>query len=178
MIIVLEGPDGSGKTTVAAHIQALHPSMTRLLKCGPPSDDVEPMDQYCDVIYEAARLHKDGLTVAIDRLHVGELVYGPIMRGASRLTLGQARQLDRRLDDLGAVRAVMTLPTSELWARQLARDGGAPDAKSGAGREHLRPIRAVYDWLLGGQYPALPGWTDAGAGRYPEVIARDLLARG
>jgi thymidylate kinase len=172
-IIVLEGPDGSGKTTVAQAISELYPGLYESLRCGPPSPDTEPYWQYDGIIDQAEMLENDGKLVVIDRLHVGELVYGRIFRGRSRLSIEQAQTLDDRLARLGAVRAAFMPSTRVLLERQHQRDGGKPDAKSGAGVSDTQMIRAQYRWVLS----FLPGWIDVDTNRYPGVIARDLAER-
>ncbi len=185
-IIVLEGPDGAGKTTVAAEIRQMVTAKYHGIKCGPPTPGLEPdmggcsaaFYQYLMACEEAQHFHSEGMVVVIDRLHVGELVYGPILRGHSGITIAEARSIDHTLGEKGGlVRMWFNLPVEELRHRQMIRDGGATDTKSGAGLAHLRPIRATYEWLLGGQEPALPGWVDAGAHRYPDIIAQDILDR-
>ncbi|HLZ10541.1 MAG TPA: hypothetical protein VKT80_18285 [Chloroflexota bacterium] len=85
--IVIEGPDGTGKTTLARAFEArgfvYH-------HCDPPAEGIDLFDHYLDLILLARK--KD---VVFDRLHLGEYVYGPVMRGGSRLTLNQLRFLNR-----------------------------------------------------------------------------------
>jgi hypothetical protein len=79
-IFVLEGPDGSGKTTLAKELQA---NGFQYLKCGVPTPE-----QQCDLLRYYGGILLNCLVAGdwvIDRLFVGELVYGPVMRGASSL---------------------------------------------------------------------------------------------
>lgn len=172
-IIVLEGPDGSGKTTVAEAIRELYPRLYKSLRCGPPSPDSEPYWQYDGVLNQAEEFDYDGKIVVIDRLHVGELVYGRIFRGRSRLSIEEAQWIDERLIRLGAVRAAFMPSTKILLERQHRRDGGKPDEKSGAKSSDTQMVRARYSWVLS----FLPGWINVNTNRYPDVIARDLIRR-
>ena len=172
-VIVLEGPDGAGKTTVAQAISELCPGLYESLRCGPPSPDVEPFDQYSAVLDRAEELDHGGKVVVIDRLHVGELVYGRVLRKRSRLSIEQAQEIDRRLERINAVRAAFMPDTRTLWERQRKRDGGKPDPKSGAGSQHIQMIRAQYGWVLS----FLPGWINVDTNRYPDAIARELIER-
>lgn len=168
MIIVLEGPDGGGKTTLSESIKGLFPTRFHSLRCGPPGDDA--FGEYASIVDQAAQLSEAGKIVVVDRLHLGELVYGLIFRGHSQITMDQAREIDRRLDQHGTIKAAVMPSTAELVRRQIARDGGAPDKKSGATVGHTRGIRARYAWVLSG----LSGWVHVGNG-YPDQIAVDIM---
>lgn len=79
MFIVLEGPDGVGKTTVANKLHDLlaHGDVRRLHK-GVPTD--HPLIEYeRDIEWYVPGA---GVHVICDRWHVGEAVYGPIIRGS------------------------------------------------------------------------------------------------
>jgi len=83
MIILLEGPDGSGKTTLAKTLMLrgfgyVHMSVPR------PADD--------PLLYWLARFKDVRGPTIIDRMHWSEDVYGPLFRDGSALS-----QLDRWL---------------------------------------------------------------------------------
>lgn len=87
-MIILEGPDGSGKSTLAGELGgAMHE--------GPPGD-IDLFRHY------QSKLQKEAYIVH-DRLFHGELVYGPIMRGRSRLTPYQARYLEYQAATYGCL---------------------------------------------------------------------------
>ena len=101
MIILLEGPDKAGKTTLAQNLMTSLVDTgknVRLLRRGPIQNDVfteylRPLD---DLIGKSA----DTIYI-LDRWHVGELIYGPLLRDESQLTLAQAAYLEMVLQSFG-----------------------------------------------------------------------------
>ena len=93
--IVLEGADGTGKSTLAAQLA------TRLaaqqLHLGPPG----PRGAYQECMDAIAS--SEGRDTVIDRLHWGELIYGPIYRGRSMLEGWGRWDIDRALTSRGAL---------------------------------------------------------------------------
>lgn len=87
-MIILEGPDGSGKSTLAGELGGARHE-------GPPGD-VDLFRHYQMKLQEEAY-------VVHDRLFHGELVYGPVMRGRSRLTPYQARYLEYQAATYGCL---------------------------------------------------------------------------
>lgn len=116
-IIVLEGPDLAGKTTVANQVSldALMRSNTVIsLKRGSIRED--PMIEYLrplDVLVEEPLR----TTLILDRWHVGELIYGPILRGRSELTVRQADYIEMVLQSLGCAFIHVTAPVAVLQDR-------------------------------------------------------------
>jgi thymidylate kinase len=81
MLIILEGCDGVGKTTIARHLAERIDGDVRIGHCGPPEahpleETVLPLNGYRPGV---------GEHVVMDRFHIGELIYGPIYRNASLL---------------------------------------------------------------------------------------------
>lgn len=76
--IVIEGPDGTGKTTLA---EALVASGYGYLKFGPP--EYEPVNYY---LYALKKKAKEGIPVVVDRAHPSSFVYGVIFRGMDDLS--------------------------------------------------------------------------------------------
>lgn len=81
MLIVVEGCDGVGKTTLAEALVERLGRGAELRHLGPPvrhplEECVLDLDDYRPGV---------GRHVVVDRLHLGELIYGPIYRGESRL---------------------------------------------------------------------------------------------
>lgn len=74
-LIILEGPDGAGKTTLARALTESLSPVNRVAH-GPPKED--PMREYLPALLM-------GGTVIADRFHLGERVYGGIVRGDDRL---------------------------------------------------------------------------------------------
>lgn len=91
-VIILEGPDGSGKTTLANTLATDHGF--KVIHSGVPKETNghDLFNTYLMDLWLA--LHEDQ-PVVFDRLYLGELIYGPIMRGRSLLTDHHQRMLDR-----------------------------------------------------------------------------------
>lgn len=89
-LIVLEGPDGSGKTTLAKFLEErygavyFHQSYHK---------DWDIFDYFTGRLMEASRIASERLVV-MDRLWISELVYGAVYRGGSRWPL-IGRMVDR-----------------------------------------------------------------------------------
>lgn len=176
-MIILEGPDGVGKSTLADAIESVHPNVFRVNN-GPPPPDVPAYLHYSCMIDDLNEIRKSGKLVVVDRFHVGELVYAPMFRGQISLTLDEARLLDEELNESGAVLVHCWLTYQKMIQRQIQRDGGKPDEKSGAGMEHAAAIRRAFEWACG--TPDRAGalsthWVVSDMNYYPTQIASSIL---
>ncbi len=106
-VIILEGPDGAGKTTLA---RALEKRGYRYHHEGPPSPNVDLLVHYALVLDRAIR---SGDRVVIDRLHVGESVYGPLLRGVDRIS-SWGQIILQRIIRGGGVLEVFCLPPERV----------------------------------------------------------------
>lgn len=179
MIVVLEGPDGVGKSTLADALEATHGGTVHRINNGPPPNDVPPYLHYSCMIDDVVDICKRDKTalVVIDRFHVGELIYAPMFRGTLDLSLDEARAIDHELTEAGVVMVHCYLSAEEMIRRQLARDGGKPDEKSGAAVEHARAIRQAFIWACGkpGRSGALStSWMSANMMSYPDQLAHTI----
>lgn len=114
--IVLEGCDGAGKTTLSARFAAAHGFIVFHSTVTP--DDVDITERYLAILADPRRL-------VLDRSFVSELVYGPLFRGRSRLTLRQVIDLARVVRDREGTFVHITASTAVIQARLSNRANGA-----------------------------------------------------
>ena len=131
MLIVIEGADGTGKSTLANAI-AHAAGPVEVIHAGPPAR--HPLIEYTSPL--AGYRPAEGHTVVCDRWHLGELVYGHLYRGGSGLTADQFRGVEDFLLELGAVLVYCT-GSSHYLAKQLRERGEAPNEVA-LGRELAR----------------------------------------
>jgi energy-coupling factor transporter ATP-binding protein EcfA2 len=152
MIVILEGPDGSGKTTLANYLVA-HLSL-RYHHEGVPPANASPLVYYGDTL-EGWR--RSGARVVADRFALGERVYGPLLRGVDQFGDEGWGVFNRLMRACGVVR-VLCLPPFErcraAWASgrpELIRDEEL-FSKTYWAWARLRDDRSLgdllYDWTL------------------------------
>ena len=102
-VVILEGVDGSGKSTFADKIAALVPHDYEVIRehKGPLTGPV--WDEY---VTPLMNIRDDQFLIA-DRWHVGEMIYGPLYRGKSEVTPAEERLIELLLARMGAVRIIM-----------------------------------------------------------------------
>lgn len=111
MIIIIEGPDGSGKTSLANRLsrqtgyKIIHRTQPKT-----EEDKAIMMDEYFRVIRSRENM-------IFDRCWYSEMVYGPVMRDASVISYSQMYDLERRLMETGAMIIYCTDAKQVLWAR-------------------------------------------------------------
>jgi len=113
VIISLEGPDRAGKSTLARLLvqehEACHPEGTAAIwHEGPPPEGVNLVARYeLPLLLNRDRITSEEHLVVLDRYETGELIYGPLLRGRSGLSPGQALHVDLLLHSFGAKRYVV-----------------------------------------------------------------------
>jgi hypothetical protein len=158
-LVVLEGPDAAGKTTLArAIVGALGYEYRH--EGPPPADDLDVFGYYLKKLTYAATETFMVPGVVLDRFALGERVYGPILRGQDRLGFIGWRRMRELLDELGAVR-VLCLPSRArclaTWrATREERGELCPDPET-----FLRTYDA-WDKLRWDRGQFLHDWTRAG----------------
>ena len=107
MNIIIEGPDGAGKSTLANELAKLLNMSVRHF--GAPRNSVEAAQQYS--LYLDIT---DGLyNTIIDRAWYSDMVYGPIFRNGAHINYQMMIHLERNLDD--AVLIYCTGAEHEMW---------------------------------------------------------------
>lgn len=111
MIIIIEGPDGAGKTTLAEQIsrQTKYPIIHRTK----PKNEEEKkrmMGEYLQTI-------RSGKNMIFDRCWYSEMAYGPVMRDSSVISYPQMYELEEQLAKTGALIIYATGPKAALWQR-------------------------------------------------------------
>jgi hypothetical protein len=127
MIILAEGVDGAGKTTLVRHLsdaylewcksQGMQPQLTTLhMKQPEPGRD--PFGEYETELQKLAPVarHPEELVI-LDRWHTGEMPYGMVFRDGSRLTDAGMLHIEMALDALGTVKVLMQPPLTTVMER-------------------------------------------------------------
>lgn len=121
MLIILEGPDGAGKTTLAHEIVRYvgieHKHTLEVWHRGPATQ--HPLDEYELPLVD----YRPGMSrhVICDRWHLGEAIYPTILARETRWDVAVARHIDLFLKSRGAYVVGMTAPTDELVTRLINR---------------------------------------------------------
>lgn len=142
MIILLEGPDGAGKTTLAKQLATRYDLSYH--HEGLPPAGMPPLQHYGNLL-EAAR--RGDCNVVFDRFALGERVYGPLFRGADNITPSGWRIFERLVRATGAIQ-VMCLPSYDTCYRAW-RSGRR---EMFAGDDDLRKIYNAFSGLTGTQH--------------------------
>jgi hypothetical protein len=116
-VLVLEGCDGAGKTTLAIALATGY-DYTMVHAARTP-EGVDLAERYRTILARPGRL-------VLDRSFVSELVYGPLLHGRSRLTRADVTALAAIVTRRGGVFVHLTGTPEQIAARLTARDGQAP----------------------------------------------------
>jgi len=109
MLVILEGPDGAGKTTLAQKIAFSVHGVTDIRHCSQLRRN--PMAEYVEDLH--MYVPGTGMNIVYDRHYLGELTYGPLYRGISQVSPSIKTAIEYRLNKLGALLVHVThdLPT-------------------------------------------------------------------
>ena len=116
-VVVLEGCDGTGKTTLANILATRYDYA--VVHSGRTPDDVDLVARYRSILAIPGKL-------ALDRSFISELVYGPLQSGRSRLTASDATELAFLVAARRGVLVHLTGLPETIAARLRVRDGSAP----------------------------------------------------
>ena len=149
-VIVLEGCDGTGKSTIAAALGSHHGYA--VLHSARTPDGADLTERYNAILADPRR-------IVLDRSFISELVYGPLDHDRSRLMPGDAAALARRVAERGGVLVHLTGHPAAIAARLRSRDGSAAPA-SGRIRAIIHAYHSVFA-LLDGTAPVITADTTA-----------------
>lgn len=99
MLVIIEGPDGAGKTTLVSALHRAIPA-AHVTHHGPL-----PGVTNLSEIYHQSMVEHSGLTI-IDRAWVSERIYGTVCRGVNRISFGERMELEQKALSLGVVEVV------------------------------------------------------------------------
>ena len=148
-VIILEGVDGSGKSTLA---RRLHDTCGyEIIKTGPPAPRVNVTMVYLNALLQA--IYQPEYFV-FDRLHLGEAIYGPLLRGIDRMGSDGLALVERVIAEHGdRVRLIICCPPWDILVKgwrskdDLVKDEATLRKVCDAYMEHaVRLGVRTYDW--------------------------------
>lgn len=142
MLIVLEGCDGVGKSTIVESLAGFARSAgmgVTLLHKGKPEHD-DPFIEYETELVDYAPGKNE--LVLCDRWHWGEAIYGPRYRGKSLLDEVGLRHIDLFLRTRGALQVLLDLPAAIVQQRLSQRGDDLVDI------DHVPDIMEKYRVLV------------------------------
>jgi thymidylate kinase len=116
-VIVLEGCDGTGKTSLAETLRDQHGYT--ITHSGRTREGTDLAARYRQILAAPRR-------IVLDRSFISELVYGPLFHGRSRITLPAAISLAMLVAERDGVLVHLTGDPEVIAARLMSRDGTAP----------------------------------------------------
>lgn len=112
MNIFLEGPDATGKSNLAERMSKMYDM--KIAKFSYPKDKKEQFNMY-DMYVDFISKTRDSV---IDRCWYSEMIYGPIIREGSSISIEQMYQLEQLCaDNEGAFIIHCNSPMDKLWKR-------------------------------------------------------------
>jgi len=118
VLIIVEGPDGAGKTTLAGELESRISTSVDILHRGPPTS--HPLDEYEMPLLNYRPGYGD--TIICDRWHWGECVYPSVFGRPTRMDAAAFRHIELFLLSRGAV-VVLLDPEAEVLRDRLAARG-------------------------------------------------------
>lgn len=116
-VIVLEGPDCGGKSTLAETLVLQHGF--HQIHIGQPAPGEDTFKTYTDILMSALEYDQP---IVFDRLHIGECIYGPVMRGTDTLTSIGATLINRILTARDA-KLIFCLPHKDRFRESYKSRG-------------------------------------------------------
>lgn len=116
MIILVEGPDGAGKTTVCLRLLDAIPGSV-LQHFGAPASKEEALN-YFKVYAKLLRLCDKSKTIILDRCWYSDMVYGPVVRNSQEMIQEHADILAGMVVASGGGMVIYcTAKPQTLWSR-------------------------------------------------------------
>ncbi len=153
-MIIVEGPDGSGKSTMIARLgyerhafKSLRGGVGGDTKTGWAGDAVSPIDAYLRQILLADELEAAGRHIAFDRFHLSEAVYGPILRHRQEMTRAELSLLTSVLRRR-RIPVILCMPPFPSTLATVAREGRDRPAYQTEGFLHqaYRAFESLAPW--------------------------------
>jgi thymidylate kinase len=115
-ILVIDGCDGTGKTTLAQALRESH--RYAVIHSARTPDGIDLVDRYRQLLANQR--------IVLDRSFISELVYGPLLHGQSRISVEAAADLARDVAGKGGALVHLTGSPQAIAVRLRHRDGTAP----------------------------------------------------
>ncbi len=120
MLVILEGPDGAGKTTLAGEIGdlCLQRGQSVFHRHFGHAPVTSALVEYTSGIHNVYRREH---ALLLDRWHLSEMIYGPMLRGGAGLSATQFFAVEEYLNEREAVVVFCLGREKEIAARLKAR---------------------------------------------------------
>lgn len=140
MNIIIEGPDGAGKTFLANQLaQQLNLQITHFVA---PTGDIPQFEMYRDFMIDAQNM-------ILDRAWYSDMVYGPIFRNKVEIRADAMRELERGAEDTIVI--YCTGPKKAMW--HAAKERGETFVKDYG---QYKEICRRYDEVMLQMYHEIP----------------------
>lgn len=153
-MIIVEGPDGAGKTTLCKRL-AENFKLTVFdweFEMGLSRDEmkVHPVRRYYTAFQREFQMHGDRLALPYihDRFYFSSLVYGPLMEGTNQMTDEDRKTIARLIVAL-ACPIICCLPPKEVVVQNVRGEGHQMDGV----KEAVGDIYDMYTEVMGQDYP-------------------------
>lgn len=147
-MIIIEGPDGSGKTTLVGKISKQFPQlvMDHRLDRDDKREEAHRVNTVRARTYTAlARAVQGGRPNMYDRLFYSEIVYGNLLRGGSRFSDEECWYINRVLEALQPP-VVLCLPPLEVVKNNVLK---SQDKQMHGVLDNIGSIYATYTGIVG-----------------------------
>lgn len=138
MLLLVEGPDGAGKSTLVRQLAKALPN-AEVLHRGPPKGHL--LDEYEKPLLDY--MPGSGRNIICDRWHLGEWIYPLVLHRDSSATYVLKHHIEMFLRARGAVVVYVTQPLTVLMSRLEERGDDLIEVR------HLRTLRALYEKVIG-----------------------------